>query len=122
MAKSDNVKTHDWIGARVVHPSAPPDNALGGGGDAGDLLTFFVWKCSADRRLYLITGAETLPDNAPICPKGHWHFVKSVREEGRHRVGFSEADAKRDIMKDGFHAVRLDIPTSIRADDDADDA
>jgi hypothetical protein len=80
-----------------------------------------VWKCSADRGLYLITPGETIPAEAPACPDGAWRFVKAVREEGRSRVGFSEADAKRDFDRQGFHIVRVDVQTSVRSEDDGDE-
>lgn len=120
MAKSDNARTHDWIGARVVDRSAA-ESGESPGAAARDAFTFHVWKCSTDRRLYLVTATETIPDSAPSCPDGAWRFVKSVWEEGRPRVGFSEVDAKRDIQKQGFHTVRVDVQTTVRASDDADE-
>jgi hypothetical protein len=104
----------------VVHPASDASERSDRV-DVRDPVTFFVWKCSADRRLYLVTASETVPDNAPACATGHWRFVKSLREEGRARVGFSEAEAKRDIAKQGFHAVRIDVETQVRAHDETDE-
>ncbi len=121
MAKPDRANTHDWIGARVVTPDAD------GGQNAGrqdpqNPTTFHVWKCSADRRLYLITATDSIPADAPACPEGSWRFVKAFQEEGRSRVGFSEADAKRDMNERGFHIVRIDVTTTVSTYDDSNDA
>lgn len=119
MAKPDRANTHDWIGARVVTPDTEAGQTAARR-DPRDPVTFHVWKCSADRRLYLITPSDSIPANAPACEHGTWRFVKAVREEGRARVGFSEADAKRDIDQSGFHLVRIDVQTTVRTDDDGE--
>jgi hypothetical protein len=43
-----------------------------------------------------------------------WSHFKTVIESGRPRVGFSEADAKRDIDEQGFHLVRVTVNTTKR--------
>jgi hypothetical protein len=119
MAKPDRARTHDWVGARVVTPD-PETGETAARPDITSPATFHVWKCSADRRLYLITPTDEIPASAPECKEGCWRFVKSVVEEGRARVGFSEAAARRDIDAQGFHLVRIDVPTAVGASDDGD--
>jgi hypothetical protein len=119
MAKPDGARTHDWVGARVV-TTDPETGETAARPDIASPATFHVWKCSADRRLYLITPTDEIPASAPECHEGSWRFVKSVVEEGRARVGFSEAAAKRDIDAQGFHLVRIDVPKAVGASDDGD--
>jgi hypothetical protein len=70
-------------------------------------MTFHVYRCSSDHGLFAVTGKrdETL---LPACPRrGRWEHVKSFRETGEHRVGFSEAEAKADIARHGYHVKHM---------------
>jgi hypothetical protein len=80
-------------------------------------MTFHIFQASTDSGLFLITDRENPPD-LPQCPKrGIWKPFKIVPESGRPRVGFSEADAKVDIAKQGYHLA--DVRISTRAFDGA---
>jgi hypothetical protein len=107
----DNPPTRreDWIGARKVVPGRKPARR------AGRRTTFHVYRSSRDRGVFAVTAAR---DEAllPSCPgRGRWEHFKSFPETGEARVGFSEAEAKSDIAKRGYHLARFDGAPRARA-------
>ncbi len=92
----------DWIGAWVLQAGerrAPP---IPGG------FEFHIFRASTNPALFAITDRRN-PAVLPNCPGGgEWRLFKVVPETGQRRVGFSEAEAKSDIKRMGFHLAMLD--------------
>ena len=77
-------------------------------------MTFHVFRASTTPSLYAINVTGD-PLDLPPCPdRGNWQLFKRVPESGKPRIGFSEADAKADIEKQGFHLVRVNVNTTER--------
>jgi hypothetical protein len=100
----DNAPTRpeDWVGARKVlscrRAARPPRGHV----------TFHLYRSTRDHALIaaIMRKDERL---LPPCPRrGQWQHFKSFRATGEPRVGFSEAEAKADIARQGFHLSRLD--------------
>jgi hypothetical protein len=104
----DNPPTRpgDWVGATVVRPGSPRRPAKSGG------IMFYIFRSSADSALFVVTDKED-SSVLPNCPgNGKWRLFKAIHETGQPRVGFSEAKARADIRKRGFHLVRIDVQTA----------
>jgi len=94
-------RPEDWVGARKVTAGRralrpPRGNA-----------TFHLYRSTRDHGL---VAAIPRRDESllPPCPRrGQWEHFKSFRATGEPRVGFSEAEAKADIARQGFHLSRL---------------
>jgi len=108
--KDARPRQRNWVGAAIVAPG----DALGA--RRRRRTTFHVWRSSKTRSLYLITGTEKLEEL--VLPPGvrsmGWIEFKSFPETGLPRVGMSEAEAKRDIAKYGFHLRRITLNTTER--------
>jgi hypothetical protein len=94
-------RVEDWIGARKIVPGRR-------GSSRRRRLTFHVYRSSRDHGIFAVTAAkdETL---LPPCPRhGRWEHFKSFPETGEPRVGFSEAEAKADIKRHGYHLARIE--------------
>jgi hypothetical protein len=96
----------DWVGARKVLPGVAPRAVKGG-------LTFHVFRASTDHRLFLVADRAAV-SAPPPATGGTWQKLKTLRETGQPRIGFSEAEAKRDIVRKGYHLCRVGIRTSER--------
>jgi len=93
----------DWLGAAKVLPTDRPRTAI------RDPMTFHVFRASSDPGLFVVAASDD-PSRLPPCPnQGKWTHFKSFVETGQPRVGLSEAEAKADIVKTGYHL------TSVRA-------
>jgi hypothetical protein len=94
-------ESHDWTGAALVRS-----------GEASvvpkpDAFVFHLWRCPARRELHLLTGADSLDAVPEVIRELGWDRSKRISETGQPRIGFVEADAKRDIAARGFHLVRV---------------
>ena len=99
----------DWFGAAKVRSSAEFDGVRP---DMG--MTFHVFRASSSYSLYAINATGDM-DDLPPCPgNGVWQAFKKIPEAGKPRIGFSEAEAKSDIEKQGFHLVRVKVNTTER--------
>jgi hypothetical protein len=96
----------DWVGARKVLPGAAARAVKGG-------VTFHVFRASTDHGLFLVADRATV-SAPPPATGGTWQKFKTLREIGQPRVGFSEAVAKRDIARRGYHLCRVAIRTNVR--------
>lgn len=95
----------DWIGAWVLQAGerrAPP---VPGG------VMFHIFRASKDPDLFAITDRQD-PSGLPNCPGGEWRLFKVVPETGQRRVGFTEAAAKADILRNGYHLVNMQLTAS----------
>jgi len=104
-ADHDNPPTSaaDWAGAEVLQRGERHAQRTGS-------LTFHLFRASNNRDLFLVTDhgeASRLPE----CPGGAWQLFKVLPETGKPRIGFSEADAKRDIAQLGYHLGRINLTT-----------
>jgi hypothetical protein len=107
----DNPPTRreDWIGARKVIPGHKSARKR------GRRMMFHVYRSSRDRGLFAIT-ADRDEALLPSCPgRGHWEHFKSFPETGEAWVGFSEAEAKTNIAKRGYHLAQIDGAPRVRA-------
>jgi hypothetical protein len=107
----DNPPTRreDWIGARKVIPGRKSARKR------GRRTMFHVYRSSRDRGIFAVT-AELDETLLPSCSDhGRWEHFKSFPETGEARVGFSEAKAKTDIAKRGYHLARIDAVPRARA-------
>lgn len=93
----------DWQHAHVRRPTRmrPPKPPVSGG------LTFHVYQASNEKRLFVVTDGRD-PSGLVDCPKGLWIPLKVFRETGDARIGLSEAEAREDIRRQGFHLIDLD--------------
>lgn len=93
----------DWTGAAVVYPGERRAAPVPGG------MTFHIFRASTNSGLFVITDRDDA-SVLPNCPRGgQWRAFKILPETGQRRVGFTEAEAKADILKRGFHLVEVDI-------------
>jgi len=94
-------RPEDWVGARKVVSGRRAARTPRGN------LTFHLYRSTRDHAL---VAAIARKDERllPPCPRrGLWQHFKSFRATGEPRVGFSEAEAKADIARQGFHLRRL---------------
>ena len=94
----------DWRHAHVRRGfrSKPPRPPIPDG------LTFHVFQASNNRKLFVVTDGRD-PSGLVECPdSGLWIPRKTFRETGEKRIGMSEAEAKADIHRQGFHLMDLD--------------
>src|SRR5262245_51668402 len=88
----------DWVGASVRTGLRRPEPIEGG-------LMFHLFRSSANPGLMIAT-AGGLPTQHVNCPNGgQWSRLTRFPETGARRVDFSEAGAKADILKYGFHLI-----------------
>ena len=93
----------DWVGAAKVMPGQNQ------AAKCANPVIFDIYRASSDRGLFAVTAAKDR-SKLPDCPRhGHWEHFKTFTETGQPRVGLSEAEAKVDIKKAGFHLTRIDI-------------
>ena len=93
----------DWIGAAKVLPGQRK------AAKGANPVTFDIYRASSDHGLFAVTAAKDR-SKLPDCPRdGHWEHFKTFTETGQPRVGLSEAEAKVDIKKAGFHLTRIDV-------------
>jgi hypothetical protein len=96
-----NLDTHDWTGAQIVRNGEPASRR-----EAGK-TAFVVWRNEDNPVYYLITPERERPRLPDPFERLTWDYVKTVWESGGQRVGFSEAEAKRDFEGRGFHLLRI---------------
>ena len=92
----------DWIGAAKILPGQrqPAKRAKP--------MIFDIYRASSDRGLFAMIKAKDR-SKLPDCPRqGRWEHFKTFADTGQPRVGLSEAEAKVDIKKAGFHLTRID--------------
>lgn len=93
----------DWVGAAKITPGQDQPTK------SANPVIFDIYRASSDRGLFAVTAAKDR-SKLPDCPRhGHWKHVKTFTETGQPRVGLSEAEAKIDIKKAGFHLTRIDV-------------
>ena len=98
----DNPPTRrsDWVGAELLKRGERHGVRTG-------TTEFHVFRASNDNDLFLVTDQKS-SKSLPSCPRGgQWAAFKVIPMTGRPRVGFDEADAKRDIARRGYHLVQL---------------
>ena len=89
----------DWTGAEVLgigERHAQPVSSV----------RFHVYRASNDEDVFLIADHGDTA-RLPGCPSGAWRPFRILPETGKPRIGFSEAEAKRDIARQGYHLVRV---------------
>jgi len=94
-------RTVDWVGASLVRPDEQLRPI------EGTPMEFEIRQASWDPALFLITDRSGEVPLPPVPVGGEWCAYKVVRESGRPRIGFKEADAKADILRQGFHLVSI---------------
>ena len=77
--------------------------------DRSGSVTFFVYRASSDPDLFVVSDRESTKRFPPAPKRGTWLLFKVFPETGKPRIGFSEAEAKHDIAKQGFHFVRVSV-------------
>lgn len=71
--------------------------------------TFHIFRASTVPSMFGVTDADD-SGKLPPCPDGgEWIYFKRFEESGQQRVGLSEAEAKADIRKQGYHIARTDV-------------
>ena len=93
------LRESDWTGAEVLRRGerhAQPVSSL----------RFHVYRASADEDVFLIAAHRDVA-RLPQCPAGAWRLFRVLSETGKPRIGFSEADAKHDIARQGYHLVQV---------------
>ena len=93
----------DWVGARQVYPGNGPKRKI------MNPDKFHIYRASNDHGLFAITVSEYMAKLPPCPGDGKWEQFKVVVETGQQRVGFSEEEAKKDIMKQGYHLCKVDV-------------
>ncbi len=85
----------------MVIPPEPAADKIPGG------VMFHIFRASTDPGLFAIAD-RARPKRFPPAPNGgEWQLFKKVPEIGRRRVGFSEAQAKADIIRYGYHLASI---------------
>ena len=93
------LRESDWTGAEVLRGGERHAQAVGP-------LRFHVFRASMDEDIFLIAAHGDVT-RLPQCPAGAWRPFRVLPETGKPRIGFSEADAKHEIARQGYHLVRV---------------
>ena len=90
----------DWIGAAVRMPGTHPSPKPNG-------MNFHIYRAPGARLTFAVTDGPKPPARVGLGRSMSWELMKTVRETGQRRVGFSEADAKKAIAERGYLLVKL---------------
>ena len=93
----------DWVGARQVYPGNGPKRKI------MNPDKFHIYRASNNHGLFAITFSQYMAKLPPCPGDGIWEQFKVVIETGQQRIGFSEEEAKKDIMKQGYHLCKVEV-------------
>ena len=110
-------KAHEWkAGAEEDPATAGIGTTLAQAGERirpVSTLQFYIYNSPSNPDVFLVLTSPDALESAPKPKRGDWHLFKIVPELGRPRIGFSEAEAKQDIARQGFHLVGISIQTRV---------
>ena len=93
------VRESDWTGAEVLRAGEQHARPV-------TQFRFHVYRASCDQDVLLIAAHGDV-ERLPRCPAGVWRPFRVLPETGKPRIGFSEVDAKDEILRQGYHLVRI---------------